>query len=147
VSTLSWWATARTCRHFPLTPRRSGFFFAHEEIDLSWRIIDLGYRLEYDAAAEASHPHVPNAARHATWYRQDGRNRVLPARRNLPWPLGFAYVLDWMVITILRERSPAAIRAWLSGFAEGWRIDPGPRHPISARTVWRMTKAGRPPVI
>jgi len=122
------------------------FFFAHEEIDLSWRLIDLGYRLEYDAAAEMSHPHVPNS-RHPTWHRQDGRNRVLLARRNLPWPLAWAYVLDWMAMTVLRERSPAVIRAWLSGFAEGWRADPGPRRPISASAIWRMTRAGRPPVI
>jgi dTDP-glucose pyrophosphorylase len=31
--------------------------------------------------------------------------------------------------------------------AEGWRADPGQRRPISWRTVWRMTAAGRPPVI
>jgi GT2 family glycosyltransferase len=122
------------------------FFFAHEEIDLSWRLIDRGYRLEYDAAAQVSHPHVANT-RHATWYRQDGRNRVLLVRRNLPWLLAGAYLLDWFAITVVRERSPAAIRKWLSGFAEGWRMDPGQRHPISARTVWRLTQAGRPPVI
>ena len=122
------------------------FFFAHEEIDLSWRLVDRGYRLGYDAAAEVSHPHVANT-RHGTWYRQDGRNRVLLVRRNLPWPLAWAYLFDWLAITVVRERSPAAIRKWLSGFAEGWRMDPGPRHPISARAVWRLTRAGRPPVI
>ena len=63
------------------------FFYAHEETDLSWRLLDLGYRLAYDAAARVGHPAVPNA-RHPTWYRLDGRNRVLLARRNLPWPAG-----------------------------------------------------------
>jgi hypothetical protein len=72
---------------------------------------------------------------------------VLLARRNLPWLLAWAYLLDWFAITVLRERSAAAIRAWLSGFAKGWRMDPGQRHPMSARTAWRMTRAGRPPVI
>jgi GT2 family glycosyltransferase len=122
------------------------FFFAHEETDLSWRLLDRGYRLEYDAATLMCHPALPNA-RHASWYRLDGRNRVLLARRNLPWPLAYAYLLDWLAITVLRERSVSALRAWLSGFAEGWRMDPGARHPISARTAWRMTTAGRPPVI
>ncbi len=92
------------------------------------------------------HPAAPNA-RHATWYRLDGRNRVLLARRNLPWPLAWAYLMDWLAMTVARERSASALRAWLSGFAEGWRMDPGPRHPISIRTAWRMTRAGRPPVI
>jgi GT2 family glycosyltransferase len=122
------------------------FFYAHEETDLSWRLLELGYRLEYDAAARMCHPAVPNA-RHAMWYRLDGRNRVLLARRNLPWPLAWAYLMDWLAMTVARERSASALRAWLSGFAEGWRMDPGPRHPISIRTAWRMTRAGRPPVI
>ncbi len=122
------------------------FFFAHEETDLSWRLLDLGYRIEYDAAVSVCHPAVPNA-RHAIWYRHDARNRVWLARRNLPWPLCALYLADWIAVTLARERSAAALRAWFSGFAEGWRADPGQRRPISWRTAWRMTRAGRPPVI
>jgi GT2 family glycosyltransferase len=122
------------------------FFYAHEETDLAWRLLELGYRLEYDASARMCHPALPNA-RHGVWYRLDGRNRVLLARRNLPWVLACAYLLDWLVLTVVRERSASALRSWLSGFAEGWRMDPGGRQPISARTAWRMTRAGRPPVI
>jgi GT2 family glycosyltransferase len=122
------------------------FFYGHEETDLAWRLLDLGYHLEYDGEARMCHPAVPNA-RHAAWYRLDGRNRVLVARRNLPWPLAWAYLLDWFALTVLRERSPGAVRAWLAGFAEGWRLDPAGRHPISLGTAWRMTRAGRPPVI
>lgn len=123
------------------------FFFAHEETDLAWRLIERGYTIEYDADARMCHPPLSNA-RHDSWHRYDGRNRVLLARRNLPWPLAAAYLLDWTALTVLRlRRQPRALRTWFAGFAEGWRIDPGPRHPISMRTVWRMTKAGRPPVI
>lgn len=122
------------------------FFFAHEETDLSWRLLGLGYRLEYDAGAVMCHPAVPNA-RHAIWYRYDGRNRVLLARRNLPWPLAAWYLADWLLLTVIRERSAGALRTWLGGFAEGWRTDPGGRRPMSLRTAWRMTRLGRPPVI
>jgi len=122
------------------------FFFGHEETDLSWRLIDLGYRLQYDAAATMCHPPVKNA-RHATWYRLEARNRVWLARRNLPWPLAVVYLANWGLITVLRERSAAALRAWFGGFADGWRADPGPRRPVSIRTAWRMTRAGRPPII
>ena len=122
------------------------FFYAHEETDLAWRLMGLGYRLEYDATARMCHHAMPNA-RHAEFYRLDGRNRVLLARRNLPWPLAGAYLLDWLAMTLIRVRSASAVRAWLSGFAEGWRTDPGQRRPISVRTAWRMTRAGRPPVI
>ncbi|MGH3301674.1 MAG: glycosyltransferase family 2 protein [Streptosporangiaceae bacterium] len=123
------------------------FFFAHEETDLAWRLIERGWTLEYDAEARVCHPPVENA-RHAAWYRYDGRNRVLLARRNLPWPLALVYLLDWVLVTIMRERrSTGALRAWLGGFAQGWRTDPGERRPISLRTVWRLTRLGRPPVI
>jgi GT2 family glycosyltransferase len=122
------------------------FFYAHEETDLAWRLMDLGYRLEYDATARMCHHAMPNA-RHAEFHRLDGRNRVLLARRNLPWPLAGAYLLDWLAMTLIRVRSASAVRAWLSGFAEGWRTDPGQRRPISLRTAWRMTRAGRPPLI
>jgi GT2 family glycosyltransferase len=122
------------------------FFYAHEETDLAWRLLGLGYRLEYDAAVTVCHHALPNA-RHAGFYRLDGRNRVLLARRNLPWPLACAYLLDWFLVTVLRERSGQAVRAWVRGFAEGWRMDAGERRPLSARTVWRLTRAGRPPVI
>jgi GT2 family glycosyltransferase len=122
------------------------FFYAHEETDLAWRLIDLGYLVRYDAAARMCHPALPNS-RHAEFYRLDGRNRVLLARRNLPWPLAAAYLLDWLAVTIARERSAGAVRDWLTGFREGWRADPGPRQPMSARTAWRLTRAGRPPVI
>ncbi len=122
------------------------FFYAHEETDLAWRLLGLGYRLEYDAAARMCHHALPNA-RHAAFYRLDGRNRVLLARRNLPWPLAAAYLLNWFTLTVVRERSATAVRAWLSGFRQGWRMDAGWRRPMSARTAWRMTRAGRPPVI
>jgi GT2 family glycosyltransferase len=123
------------------------FFFAHEETDLAWRLIEHGWTLEYDARARMCHPPVPNA-RHAGWYRYDGRNRVLLARRNLPWPVAAVYLFDWLLITSIRERrSGSALRAWLGGFAAGWRIDPGARRPVSLRTIWRLTRLGRPPVI
>jgi GT2 family glycosyltransferase len=123
-----------------------GFFFLHEEIDQAWRLLDRGYRVEYDAAARMCHPAVPNS-RHAGFYRLEARNRVLLARRNLPWLLGSLFLLNWFVLTVIRARSGAALRQWLGGFAEGWRMDPGQRRPISARTVWRLTRLGRPPVV
>ena len=123
------------------------FFFAHEETDLAWQLIERGYTLEYDADARMCHPPVSNK-RHDIWYRYDGRNRVLLARRNLPWALALVYLLDWTALTIIRERrKPGALKTWFAGFAEGWRIDPGQRRPISMRAAWRMTRAGRPPVI
>jgi hypothetical protein len=122
------------------------FFYLHEEIDLAWRLLEAGYRIEYDAAAVMCHPAEPNS-RHAGFWRLDGRNRTLLARRNLPWPLAALFLLDWLAVTAARQPSAAALREWLGGFAEGCRMNPGPRQPLSAATIWRMTRIGRPPVI
>ncbi|SHJ00372.1 hypothetical protein SAMN05421803_103126 [Nocardiopsis flavescens] len=122
------------------------FFYAHEETDLAWRIMDAGYTIEYDADAVMYHPAVA-PTRHENFYRLNARNRVWLARRNLPWVLAFAYLGTWVAMTLLRERDRASLKSWFAGFREGWREDPGPRTPIRWSTAWRMTRAGRPPVI
>jgi hypothetical protein len=75
------------------------------------------------------------------------RNRVWLARRNLPAPLVPVYLGVWMLLTLLRRPSRAALRAWFGGFREGWTSPCGPRRPMKWRTVWRLTRLGRPPVI
>lgn len=122
------------------------FFYAHEETDLAWRIQDAGYDIVYDAEAVMYHP-ATLPTRHADFYRLNARNRVWLARRNLPWPLAFAYLGVWTGITVLRERDMGNLKRWFDGFKEGWRKDPGRRSPMKWSTAWRMTKAGRPPII
>ena len=123
------------------------FFYAHEGIELAWRVWDTGHRAWYAGDLEAAHP-VIDPARHAYYYRLNARNRVWLARRNLPGVLVPLYVGSWTAIQVLRWfRDPTALRAWFGGWRAGWREDPGPRHPLRWRTVWRMTLAGRPPVI
>lgn len=123
------------------------FFYAHEGIELAWRVWDQGLRTWYAGDLEANHP-VIHPTRHADYYRLNARNRVWLARRNLPAPLVPLYVGSWTAIQILRwARNWPALRAWFGGWREGWRNDPGERRPLKARTVWRMTLAGRPPII
>nr|WP_062335349.1 glycosyltransferase [Herbidospora sakaeratensis] len=122
------------------------FFYAHEETDLAWRLLGEGYRIEYDAETVMFHPLVL-PTRHADFYRLNARNRVWLARRNLPWPLVLLYLGNWMLLTLLRDRSPFALRAWFRGFAEGWREPAGERRPMAWRTAWRMLMLGRPPIV
>lgn len=123
------------------------FFYAHEGIELAWRVWDQGLRAWYAGNLVANHP-VIQQTRHADYYRLNARNRVWLARRNLPAPLIPLYVGAWTAIQTLRwARNRPALRAWFSGWWEGWIGDPGPRRALSLRTVWRMTRAGRPPVV
>jgi GT2 family glycosyltransferase len=122
------------------------FFYAHEETDLAWRALDAGWGIRYDAQALMLHP-ATAPSRHASYYRLNARNRVWLARRRLPWALVPVYLTVWVALTVARTRSPALLRTWAGGFVEGWRSDPGARGPMSWRTVARMTRLGRPPVI
>lgn len=122
------------------------FFYAHEGIDLVWRVWDAGYTPWYAADLVANHP-VIDPARHDVYYRLNARNRVWLARRNLPLVLEPVYVGTWVGMTLLRVREREALGAWFSGLREGIENRPTDRRPMSWRTVWAMTKAGRPPVI
>lgn len=122
------------------------FFYAHEESDLAWRLLGEGYRIEYDAKTVMYHPQVP-PTRHTDFYRLNARNRVWLARRNLPWVLATLYLLNWIVLTLVRERSGPALRAWFKGFGEGLREPAGERRPMGWKTAWRMLRLGRPPIV
>jgi GT2 family glycosyltransferase len=123
------------------------FFYAHEGIDLAWKVWDQGLRTWYAGDLIANHPAV-SPTRHSYYYRLNARNRVWLARRNLPAVLIPFYVGSWTGIQIIRWfRQPAVLRAWFGGWSEGWRSDPGERRPLRWSTVWRMALAGRPPIV
>ncbi|MHC5705117.1 glycosyltransferase family 2 protein [Streptomyces sp. PKU-MA01144] len=122
------------------------FFYAHEETDLAWRALDAGWMIDYRSDMVLHHPTTP-PSRHAVYHRMVARNRVWLARRNLPAPLVPVYLGVWILLTLLRRPSAAALRAWFAGFREGWATPCGPRRPMRWRTVWRLTRLGRPPVV
>ncbi|MFJ9031710.1 glycosyltransferase family 2 protein [Streptomyces sp. NPDC102274] len=123
-----------------------GFFYAHEETDLAWRALDAGWMIDYRADMVLNHPTMP-PSRHAVYHRMVARNRVWLARRNLPAVVVPLYVGVWVLLTLVRRPSLTALKAWFGGFREGWATPCGPRRPMKWRTVWRLTRLGRPPVI
>ena len=125
------------------------FFYAHEGIDLAFRLWDSGHRVLYAGDVPAVHPAV-NPTRHAEYHYNNARNRVWIARRNLRWPLSWIYVLSWTVVQVLRSARPDEVRTlrhWFAGWRAGWCTDPGPRRRMKWSTVWRLTRLGRPPII
>lgn len=122
------------------------FFYAHEGTDLAWRTIAAGYRVHYCGDLVALHAAVA-PTRHGYYHYLSARNRVWLARRHLPLPLAVVYVVVWAVITALRLRRVEAAREALRGFKDGLTKPCAGRRPVGWRTVWRMTKAGRPPLL
>jgi GT2 family glycosyltransferase len=124
------------------------FRFVHEGVDLAWRVMDAGYRVRYAGDVVALHPPPPpSATRHGYSNYFGARNRVWLARRYLPWPLAPLYVASFALRTLPRMRSRGELRDALRGYRDGLRLAPGPRRPLRASTLWRMTAAGRPPVV
>ena len=122
------------------------FFYAHEGIDLVWRVWDAGYTPWYAGDLVVHHP-VIDPARHDVYYRLNARNRVWLARRNLPVVLEPVYVGTWVGMTLLRVRDRQALGAWFGGLREGITERPIGRRRMRWSTVWAMTRAGRPPII
>jgi GT2 family glycosyltransferase len=122
------------------------FWYAHEGVELAWRVWDGGFHVRYDGGIEVHHPAI-QPTRHAEFYRYQARNRVWLARRNLPLPVGLAYVAAWAAVGGSRLRSKEAVRETLRGYRIGLQAPAGQRRPMSWRTVWRMTRAGHPPLL
>ncbi|MFI0220634.1 glycosyltransferase family 2 protein [Streptomyces lydicus] len=122
------------------------FFLFHEGVDLSWRLWDLGRVGWYAGDIEVHHP-ATNPARHKPFYRMVARNRVWVARRRLPAPLIPVYLTAWVMISLWRFRTSANLGVWFKGFVEGLRGGAQQLQAMSWRTVWRLTRAGRPPII
>jgi GT2 family glycosyltransferase len=125
----------------------AGFRFAHEGIDLAWRVLDTGRRVLYAGDIAATHPVYATAPHDYSAYH-GARNRVWLARRNLPLPVGVLYVGSFALRTLpLLWRSRARLREAARGYRDGLRGACGPRKPLRVSTMWRMTKAGRPPIL
>jgi GT2 family glycosyltransferase len=118
----------------------------HEGVDLAWRVMDARRRVEYVGDIEVLHPSYRSAPHdHSVYY--GARNRVFLARRHLPLPLGLLFVAAFFVRMLPVLRTPARARAALRGYRDGLRQPCGPRRRLRVNTLWRMARAGRPPVI
>jgi GT2 family glycosyltransferase len=122
------------------------FRFVHEGVDLGWRVMDAGHRVAYAGDIVALHP-SPTGTPHGYSFYYGARNRVWLARRHLPLPLAVLYVTGFVLRTLPRLRSRQNAREALRGYRDGLRGPSGARRPLGAGTLWRMTRAGRPPIM
>ncbi|GAA2105392.1 glycosyltransferase family 2 protein [Brevibacterium salitolerans] len=127
------------------------FWYAHEGIELAWRVWDAGYQVWYRGDIQVAHP-VIDPKRHDEYFYMNARNRVWLARRNLPFPISWAYVGSWTLVQCLRwAKKPQQLRAWFTGWRDGWRLDPWSadeeQKKLSGRGLLAMTRHGRPPVV
>ena len=122
------------------------FFYAHEGIELAWRVWDQGLRAWYAGDLVANHP-VIQPTRHADYYRLNARNRVWLARRNLPAPLDAALrrLLDGDPGAARRPQPAGACEPGSAAGGKAGRPTRASGAPLSARTIWRMTRGRSAP--
>jgi GT2 family glycosyltransferase len=120
------------------------YFYAMEETDLAWRLIDRGWTIRYDPQHRVFHPRT-QPSRHARAAWRTARNRTWLAHRLLPLPLAPVYVASWLLITVVRRGKASG--EYVRGVRDGWRTRVGPRRPMRWRTVWKLTRLGRPPIL
>jgi GT2 family glycosyltransferase len=120
-------------------------FYGHEEVELSWRLVDAGWSIRYLADVEVFHPRT-TIERHPDGWELTGRNRVLIARRTLPWPVALVHVSAWLMLGLLRAPAAEHRHRYVRGWRRGWRMAVE-RSPISWRGVWRLVRLGRPPIV
>jgi GT2 family glycosyltransferase len=127
----------------------SSFFYAHEGVELVWRVLDEGRIPWYAAEIEVKHP-VINPARHDYYFFLNARNRVWLAKRNLRFPFSLLYPLTWILISLVRIREKRG--SWFKGLFQGiftssTGADEKKRKKLRWRTHWLLMKFGRPPII
>jgi hypothetical protein len=118
------------------------FFYAMEESDLAWRLLDAGWSIWYSADLTAFHPRTA-PSRHPGHVLLTARNRMWASLRSLPVPVCVAYLLVWTVVAVVRGGSARQV---LAGYRQAWLARPV-RRPMRWRTVVRMTRLGRPPIL
>ena len=91
-------------------------FYGHEEVELCWRLVDAGWRIAYRADVEVFHPRS-TIERHADGWELTGRNRVLVARRTLPWLVALVHVSVWLVLGVLRAPAGESRSRYWAGWA------------------------------
>jgi GT2 family glycosyltransferase len=128
----------------------NSFFYAHEGIELVWRVLDRGFLPWYAADITVKHP-VINPARHDYYFFLNARNRVWLAKRNLRFPFSFLYPSTWLLISILRIKRGKNLKASLLGFFQGTFTTSVAKDEnlkkLKWRTHWLLTKYGRAPLI
>jgi GT2 family glycosyltransferase len=88
------------------------FFISHEGPDLAYRLMNLGYTVEFDGRICLEHKHADAGRQSWRFYYFDTRNTIWLAVRNMPWMKMPAY--------LVRSLGAMAVYAIRDGFFVWW---------------------------
>ncbi len=114
------------------------YFISHEGPDLAFRLMNAGYRVEYDGTVSVLHKHEQGAREPWRFYYYDTRNQLWLAARNMPFFSGARYLfvgLSAMAVYSIRE---GYFVWWLRGIKDGLKKLP---EMFRTREVWTNSTA------
>lgn len=118
-------------------------FYALEELDLSYAMAGAGWRIRYLPTARVVH-HASPAGRpggQKAYYMM--RNRVVVARKWLPWRYRFSQVLVWGAVWLFRAVRAGQLRHWLRGIRDGRRMArESVRSPLDRGAMAHLRRSG-----
>jgi GT2 family glycosyltransferase len=106
------------CGNYP-----SNFFYGHEELDLSFRAIDLNFEIRYEPLVTARHEELSSVitgvlpGRNELYFNV--RNRIWVAYSNLPMRFGLVYTLMWMLFYLWVSLKAFIPHIWLRAVVAG----------------------------
>lgn len=120
------------------------FFYGLEEIELSYRIIDAGWRIRYEpdvACEELEHPAGRDAKRRVQTQRL--ANKYIISYLRMPFPEVLVNALLFTPYLLVRQRGQASVAGAVRQFWR-WRGAPGrpPRKAISRETAAYIRACG-----
>jgi GT2 family glycosyltransferase len=119
----------------------ASFVYAMEEQDLSWRLWDAGWEVHYRPDIVVNHPRT-DPSRHRNALMRTWQNRVTAARRSLPLPIRAIHLGLHGARAVKMGLSPKSLLEVLLRHPR-----PSDAKSMSWRTVARLTRIGRPPIL
>ena len=94
------------------------YFYACEELDLSWRAMDIGYRIIWAADIVVFHRRSPVEKTIRRWIYYNTRNRVWLAVRHLPWRYVTSYLVLWWGYLFVKALKSSMMLDYFKGIVD-----------------------------
>jgi GT2 family glycosyltransferase len=122
-------------------PYPERFVYGMEEIDLSLRLVDGGYKIIYDPQIAILHP-FESSVRGSRYWKTNAINKSRVAWRLLPQPYPWTITIIWSALAIVKTRSVSILLAILDTLFKERKLLRQERKPIRVETVKYLKRIG-----